>query len=177
MKMNSLIAAAVVCAGASVFQQPVNGAAPGSVTAGSLMIEQVWGPATPPGADTAAAYLTVMNHGNAADTLIGGSMPVAGTVQVHQMSMANGIVTMRQMKDGLPIPAGATVSMDPSQHYHLMLIGVAQPLKQGSSFPLTLSFAKAGKVKVDVVVAALGARAPSGDAKASGMNMPGIHHH
>ena len=150
--------------------------APATAMAGPIMLERAWSPATPPGATTAAVYLTIMNHGSAPDTLVGGSTPAADSVQVHQMSMANGIMTMREMKDGLAIPSGATVTMDPSQHYHLMLVGVKEPLKRGSRYPITLDFAKAGRATIEVDVAAIGARTPDGASNSGGTAMPGMHH-
>jgi hypothetical protein len=61
------------------------------------------------------------------------------------------------------IPAGAVVALVPSG-YHVMLVGLHQPLVAGGNFPLTLSFAKAGKIEVEVSVIALDAAAPAASA-------------
>jgi len=128
--------------------------------AGNIMVDKPWSPATPGGANTAAAYMTVMNHGTAPDTLLGATSPV-GNLQIHQMSNANGVMTMRPMPNGIPIPPGATVNFDLKSGYHLMLTGLKAPLMQGARFPATLKFEKAGPVQVEFSIAAIGARAPA----------------
>jgi copper(I)-binding protein len=139
--------------------------------AGEIMIEQPWSPATPRGAPTAAAYMTIMNHGASADTLTGGSSP-AGKLELHEMSMTNGIMSMRPVAGGLPIPAGGTVTLNPQGKYHFMLTGLKAPLSEGERVPAVLTFAKAGAVKIELAVAPIGARAP-----AAASAMPGMDHH
>ncbi len=140
--------------------------------AGDIMIEQPWAPATPRGAATAVAYMTIMNHGSSADTLVGGTSPV-GKLDIHQMSMANGIMSMRPVPCGVTIPPGSTITFS-AQGYHFMLSGLKAPLTEGARVPATLIFTKAGQVPVELSVAAIGARAP---AAASSMGaMPGMTH-
>ncbi|HXJ01005.1 MAG TPA: copper chaperone PCu(A)C [Micropepsaceae bacterium] len=149
---------------------------PASYMAGNIMIEQVWSTATPGGARTGAAYMTITNHGTVPDTLLGGSSPVAGGFEIHQMSMANGIMTMRPEAGGIAIPAGAMVTLGPQANYHVMLTGLKEPLKEGTHVPATLNFAKAGAVQVELAVAPIGARAPAGASGTMGA-MPGMDHH
>ena len=137
--------------------------------AGDIMIDQPWSPATPRGAATAAAYMTIMNHGSSADTLIGGSSP-AGKFDIHQMSMANGVMSMRPVWGGVTIPPGSTITLGPQGGYHFMLSGLKSPLMQGTRVPATLFFAKAGQVPIELSVAAIGARAPAGATGAPEMN-------
>ncbi len=140
---------------------------------GDIMIEQPWSPATPRGATTAAAYMTIMNHGSSVDTLLGATSP-AGKLDLHQMSMANGIMSMRPVSGGVTIPAGSTVALGPQGGYHFMLTDLKAPLTEGARVPATLIFTKAGQVPVELSVAAIGARAP---AAASSMGaMPGMTH-
>jgi hypothetical protein len=95
---------------------------------------------------------------------------VAGGVEVHQMSMDNGVMKMRPVAGGLEIKAGETVKLDPSG-YHLMFTGMKQQLTQGGHFKVTLDFANAGKVDVDFGVAGIGAM----QGGAGGMKpMPGM---
>jgi copper(I)-binding protein len=143
--------------------------------AGDIMIEQPWAPATPNGAPTAAAYMTIMNHGSTADTLLGGTSP-AGKFDIHQMSMANGIMSMRPVTGGVTIPPGSTVTLGPQGGYHFMLSGLKAPLMQGARVPATLTFAKAGQVPIELSVAAIGARAPAGAAASPMGAMPGMPH-
>jgi copper(I)-binding protein len=137
--------------------------------AGDIMIEQPWSPATPRGAATAAAYMTIMNHGGSADTLLGGTSP-AGKFDIHQMSMANGVMTMRPVSGGVTIPPRSTVTLGPQGGYHFMLSGLKAPLVEGTRVPVTLIFSKAGQVPIELSVAAIGARAPAGTGAMPGMN-------
>jgi copper(I)-binding protein len=151
--------------------QLVAGSAPAHYMAGSIMVEQPWSPATPGGAPTAAAYMTIMNHGSMPDTLLGGSITSGGKLEIHQMSMAGGVMSMRPVTGGVTIPAGGTVVLSPQGPYHAMLLGLTTPLAQGTRVPATLNFAKAGQVRVELGIAPIGARAFSTGA------MPGMDHH
>jgi copper(I)-binding protein len=142
---------------------------PAPAMAGDIMINPVWSPATPGGATTAAVYATIMNHGSQADTLTGGSTPVAGKFEIHQTTRTNGVVSMRPISTGIPVPAGGMVTLGPQADYHVMLSGLKEPLKTGTRVPATLNFAKAGPVQVQITVEPIGARGPSA--------MPGMDHH
>ena len=124
-------------------------------TAGDLHLGHPWTRATPPGAPTAAGFLTIENPGDAADRLLGGSTEVADRVEIHEMSMANGVMTMRRLDEGLSIPPGGAVALEPGG-YHLMLIGLGAPLAPGDTVPLTLTFERAGEVAVELTVEAIG---------------------
>lgn len=144
----------------------------GDATAGDLVITQAWSRATPSGAKIAGGYLTVENKGSAPDRLIGGSGENIGKVEVHEMAMNNGVMTMRPLDKGLAIEPGKTVKLAPGG-YHLMLMDLKQPFKQGDKVPLTLEFEKAGKVSLSLDVEAVGAQAPAGGA-ASGHGHSGM---
>ena len=66
---------------------------------------------------------------------------------------AQGVMRMRQV-DGIALAPKASVKMRPGMGYHLMLVGLKRPLKDGEAFPMTLEFERAGKVEVKVVVQA-----------------------
>ena len=72
------------------------------------------------------------------------------------MAVVNGVMQMRQLADGLPIPAGGSVVLKPGS-YHVMLIGLKKPLTAGKKIPLTLTFEKSGNISVTVPVQAMGA--------------------
>lgn len=129
------------------------------VKAGSLVIDRAWARATPAGASVAAGYLRITNDGKEADRLMGGEAPFAGRVEVHQMSMVNNVMHMRQLTEGLEIKPGQSVELKPGG-YHLMFVGVKGRLLQGSHVKATLQFEKAGKVEVDFDVQPIGAMAP-----------------
>jgi len=130
------------------------------VKAGDLVITQAWSRATPGGAKVAAGYLTIENKGSTPDRLIGGSADVADKVQVHEMTMNKGVMTMRPLDQGLTIEPGKIVKLAPGG-YHLMILDLKSPLKRGDKVPVTLDFEKAGKVKLSLDVQAAGAKEPT----------------
>jgi periplasmic copper chaperone A len=138
--------------------------------AGDLVITQAWSRATPGGAKVAGGYLTIENKGSAPDRLVGGSADVAGKFEVHEMAIKDGVMTMRPLDKGLTIEPGKTVKLAPGG-YHLMLMDLKGPLKQGDKVPLTLEFEKAGKVKLSLDVQGAGAQAPSGADHSGGHDM------
>lgn len=140
------------------------------VKAGNLVISQAWARATPKGAQVGGGYLTITNKGKVPDILIGGSTEAAGSVQVHEMSMQNGVMKMRRLEKGLAIAPGKTVKLVPSGD-HLMLMPLKQPLKQGGKLPITLQFKKAGKVTVSFDIEGIGAQGPAGASSTGGRMM------
>jgi periplasmic copper chaperone A len=143
---------------ACLFTAPVQAQ---EVKAGDLVITQAWSRATPGGAKIAGGYLTIENKGAAPDRLISGAGDVAGKVEIHEMAMNNGVMTMRPLDKGLAIEPGKTVKLAPGG-YHLMLMDLKNPLKQGDKVPLVLVFEKAGKVNLSLDVQGVGAQAPGG---------------
>jgi copper(I)-binding protein len=125
-------------------------------TLGSLKIGHPWARATPPTAPAGGGFLTVTNTGTTADRLISATSPAASQVQVHEMKMDGSIMRMRELDNGLAIPPGATVTLAPGG-FHLMMIGLKEPLKETTRVPVTLVFEKAGKIDVELRVMALGA--------------------
>ncbi len=131
------------------------------IKAGDLVITQPWSRATPNGAKVAGGYLTIENKGSSADRLVGGAGEIAGKVEVHEMAMKDGVMTMRPLEKGLEIEPGKTVKLAPGG-YHLMMLDLKGPLKQGDKVPVTLEFEKAGKVTLSLDVAGMGAQAHGG---------------
>jgi len=129
-------------------------------TAGPLKIEQPWTRATPAGAKVAGGYVALTNTGSAADRLLGGSSEIAGKVEIHEMSMNNGVMTMRGLPEGVELKPGAKVEMKPGG-YHIMFMDLKRQLKEGEKVKGTLTFEKAGAVPVEFSVQSVGARAPA----------------
>lgn len=100
-----------------------------------------------------AAYLDITNAGAAVDRLIAGKTEVAETVEIHEVVDKDGLMTMQPLANGLEIPAGATVKLEPGG-YHIMLIGLTESLEEGMVYDLTLTFETAGDVVVSVPVKA-----------------------
>jgi copper(I)-binding protein len=131
-------------------------AVPAFAQSSSIQIETPWARATPGGATTGAAYMTIDNKSKSADRLTGASSDVAKRLQIHEMKVVNGVMKMREITGGLSLPAGGSVTLKPGG-YHVMLIGLNKALKEGEKFPLTLVFEKAGKVSIEVPVQSVGA--------------------
>ena len=131
------------------------------VKAGDLVISQAWSRATPNGAKIGTGYFTIENKGTTADKLVGVSGEVSDKIEVHEMSMNNGVMKMRPVDGGLTIEPGKTVKLAPNG-YHLMIMDLKSPLKQGGKVPVTLEFEKAGKVAVTLDVQGIGAQGPGG---------------
>lgn len=123
---------------------------------GDLHIEHPWARATPHGVKVAGGFVTVTDKGTAGDRLVAATAEIAGVTEIHEMAMKDGVMTMRQVADGLPVPAGGELALKPGG-YHLMFIGLNRMLKKGDSFTGTLTFEKAGTVEVSFTVEAIGA--------------------
>ena len=141
------------------------------VKAGDLVISQAWSRATPGGAKMGAGYLTIENKGSAVDKLVSVSGDAAGKIEVHEMATTDGVMKMRPLDKPLAIDPGKSVKLAPGG-YHLMMMDLKSPLKQGDKVPVTLEFEKAGKVQVTLDVQAVGAPGPSNAGGGAMMKMP-----
>ncbi|MGB6055788.1 MAG: copper chaperone PCu(A)C [Burkholderiaceae bacterium] len=144
MQLRTLISALALAA--SAFS-----AAAHDYQAGDIRIGHPYARATMPGQPSGAVYMALENRGKSADKLVEAATPVAKKTEIHTMSMDGNVMKMRQV-DGIELAPAATVTMKPGDGYHVMLLGLQQPLKAGDKLPLTLTFEKAGKVDVSVVV-------------------------
>ncbi len=119
--------------------------------AGSLYIGHPWARPTVVGQKTGGGYLKLDNRGTQEDRLLGASAEgVAGSVEMHSMTMEGDVMRMRKLRH-VALPPGAAVAFEPGG-YHLMLMGLKAPLLVGSKFPLKLKFQRAGEVTVQVNV-------------------------
>jgi hypothetical protein len=119
---------------------------------GDLVITHPW--ARPTSGDThlGAAYLTIKNMGQAADTLQSVSTSVAAKSEIHEhIHNSGGVMRMRPLEGGLAVPPGSTVELKPGGN-HIMLMGLQHNLEEGKSVPLKLTFAHAGEIEVEVHV-------------------------
>jgi copper(I)-binding protein len=134
--------------------------------AGSIEIGHPWARATPRGATVAAGYLKLTNTGSTPDRLVGGSSSASKEIEIHEMTMTDGVMRMRPVKGGLEIKPGQTVELKPGGS-HLMMIDLKQQLQQGQRVKGTLVFEKAGSVEVEYAVEGIGGTPAAG----GGMNM------
>ena len=138
------------------------------VTVGSLKISAPWVRATPKGASVGGGYMKVTNTGTAPDRLIGGAADISSRFEIHEMSMDGGVMKMRAMPQGVELKPGQTVEFKPGG-YHIMFLGLKQPIEKGGHVKATLQFEKAGKVDVDFAVESIGAQT-GGDHATPGMH-------
>jgi copper(I)-binding protein len=133
------------------------GSAP--IAAHDVAVSQAWSRASPKGAKVAAGYLAIENRGAAADRLLSASSAASAKVEIHRMSMQDGIMTMRPVEGGLPIPPDQTVILAPGGD-HVMFVGLNAPFEEGQRIPVVLRFERAGRVDVDFEVGPVGAKGP-----------------
>lgn len=100
-----------------------------------ISISDEWVRATP-SREVGAAYLTLQSPHDTA--LVKVESPAADKVEIHSMTMDDGVMRMRMM-DSLPLPAGEAVKLEPGG-FHLMLFGLKQPLEAGTQVEFTLHF-------------------------------------
>ncbi len=125
-------------------------AQPDTTGRNGIHITSAFAMSTPPGAPTGAAYLTIGARQHSV-ILTGARSPISEAVELHDMSMHNGMMRMRHIKN-LEIAAGDSVEMRPGNGVHLMLIGLKHALKPGDRLPLTLEFQHHPSLEIDVQV-------------------------
>ena len=130
------------------------------VKLGDLVISQPWSRAAPRGAEVATAYLTIENKGTAADRLVGGSAEIAEKIQIEQIGMAGGAMTLQTVEGGLAIAPGEKAVLAPGG-YRLALMKLKSPMKKGTKASMMLQFEKAGPVTVPFDVLSATAKGPA----------------
>jgi copper(I)-binding protein len=165
----ALPAAAAFAAPAMMAMQ----AQPKSWTVGDLVVSGAYARATLPHAPVGGGFITITNKGGTDDRLVGAVSPLAGEVQLHEMKMNGSVMEMRALPNGIPIPAGKTVTFSPSG-LHLMFMKLKGTFVKGRTVPVTLTFAKAGKVTVELAVGGIAADGPPGAPAKSGGSMGGM---
>ena len=137
----SLVAALMLAAPASAHQTSL----------GDLDIVHANVPMPHAGAKSAAGYMVIVNHGTAADRLIGVTAGFAAESSVHESKTdADGVATMAAVP-ALDIPPGDSVVLEPGG-YHIMFMGLTATLNEGEMLPATLMFQNAGAVAVEFMV-------------------------
>ena len=128
--------------------------------AAQVTVTDAWARAIVPGQKTTGAFMRLTAKTDA--TLVDVASPAAKIVEIHEMKMEGGVMKMNAVEK-LPLPAGKPVDLKPGG-YHVMLMDLTRPLKEGDTVPLTLTIVdrtgKAQKVEVRASVKALTAAAP-----------------
>jgi len=151
-------------------QSPMASQPPGSgaPAQGVLHVEGAWARTSPMMQLAGAAFMVLVNDGSADDALVAASTPVATTVELHQTTAdASGVMTMAPVPE-VPVPAGGRTELAPGG-FHVMLIGLTEPLLDGGMVPLTLTFRSGAVIEVEAVVSAV---APGGSASPMGPGTP-----
>jgi copper(I)-binding protein len=123
-----------------------------------ITVQDAWIRGIPPSATTTAAFMTIHNAGSDDAILKSADCEVAETVQIHTMEQVGEIMKMKEVSE-LRIPANGQAILAP-KGYHIMLIGLVRPIKEGESIPLSLNFADRATVVVDAVVKKWGSMPP-----------------
>jgi copper(I)-binding protein len=123
--------------------------------ASMVVVQQPWVRATPKGAKTGAAYMTLINNGASADRLLSATTPLADQVQFHKETEDNGVSRMREVRN-VELEPGAKIVFKPGE-MHMMLVGLKQPLIEGQALPPTLRFERAGNIDVTMPIEKVGA--------------------
>jgi periplasmic copper chaperone A len=131
---------------------------------GPIKVERVWSRAAP-GGGVGVLFMSVTDSGPA-DRLTGVSTSVAERAELHETMNEDGVMKMRPV-GGIPVSPEKPLTLAPGG-YHVMLMRLKQPLREGDSFPVTLSFEKAGTVAANATVAKAGAAMPA--------TQGGMHH-
>ncbi len=146
--------------------------ASGTLYAQTVEVKDAWVRTTVQGQKATGAFMKITAKDGA--RLVGGSSPVAGVTEVHEMKMEGDVMKMRAVSGGLDLPAGKTVELKPGG-YHVMLMDLKTALKKDSTVPLTLVFKDAkgveSKVELKLPVAVTAPAAMMGDK--AGMAEPG----
>lgn len=120
------------------------------VGVGDLVLHHAWSRASLGNSSNGAVYITIENRGTEAERLLSATTWIASDVMIHETIM-NGDVASMQMADSLAIAPGEVLKLQPNGT-HIMLLGLSQKLIEGETFPLTLTFEKAGEVTLDILI-------------------------
>lgn len=123
---------------------------------GALELTNAFTRAMPPAAKAGGGFVTIANTGNEDDRLVSASSPAAPVVELHEMRMDGDVMVMRELENGVFVPAGETVMLAPGG-LHIMFMKVPTPFAEGEPVPVTLTFEKAGSVDIMLMVAPIGA--------------------
>ena len=99
-----------------------------------VTIKDPWVRATVSQQKATGAFMQITSAQDA--RLVEAKSPVAGVVEVHEMTMEKDVMKMRAVK-GLDLPAGKSVELKPGG-YHVMLMDLKQQMKEGDTVPVTL---------------------------------------
>lgn len=133
---------------------------------GHIEVEDLWVRASAPGQTNGAGYLEIENDAKTPDRLLSVSSPAAERVELHEVVTEKGVAQMREVAQGVPVPADGEVKLRPGG-YHVMFLKLKAPFAEGGKIPATLRFEQAGEVQVQFDVKPI-AYHPAGDPAPAG---------
>lgn len=122
-----------------------------TVMAADIMVSNPWARASASMAKAGAAFMYIMNKTGYDDILISAKSDVAKRIELHTHLREDGVMKMREVKGGIVLKDGATQKLEPGS-FHVMLMGLYAPLKEGTTFPVTLVFKHAPEQTITVHV-------------------------
>jgi len=117
-----------------------------------ISVTNAWVQAMPPAQTSTAAYMTITNDSALQAVLTSASSDIAGAVEIHQMSEANGMMKMA-MVPNISIPSKLSVTLKPGG-FHIMLINLKKSVNKGDIVPITLHFQDGSDIVVKAEVKA-----------------------
>ena len=110
-----------------------------------MSVAGAWAKATPPGRETTALYMTILNNSDQEDVFVGATTPIAEKVEIHDSTKKNAILSSVTLKrsESLALKPGGI---------HLLLSGLKHQLLPREKFPITLVFTKSERVTTQVLV-------------------------
>lgn len=118
--------------------------------AGLITVDKAWIRATAPLQTVSGAFMTLVNNSATAYSLVSVSFAGAGAVEIHETSMVDGKMRMRQV-DQIEIPSNGSAALKPGS-YHIMLIGLERAMEPGARETLALTFSDGSQKTVEAVV-------------------------
>ena len=116
---------------------------------GSIEIYRPWARRSLEAPERAGGFFVLTNTGPEPDRLAAATSPAAEKIEIHAIKVTGGDIGMRPRDDGLGLPAGVTLTLQP-RGYHLLLIGLRAPPIPGASLPVTLVLEKTGSIDVEM---------------------------
>ena len=139
-----------------------------------VIATQAWARGSAGMANAGGAFMMLKNDGDKDVNLVSAKSDISDRIEMHTHSMVDGVMRMREVEGGIPVPANGMQALKPGS-YHVMFMGLKAPLQEGSSFPLTLVFSDGQETTIDVMVKA--PNAMSGAQEHGGKPMSGAQEH
>ena len=128
--------------------------------AGELVVDAPYVRLVPPNAPASGAFMTISNHGGSDRQLVKAESPAARVVELHTHVNEDGVMKMRPVP-AIDIKAHGQTQLKPGS-FHIMLIDLKQPLKEGDQVALTLDFDDGTRLQLDAPVQKIAMPAPAG---------------